>query len=82
MTQDLRPNMPARRVVYHPDTDSTFVARVNETLPILAKATNEELEPIITILRHTTNPEATVVMSPHRIDVFRDLAAYQAHHAN
>jgi hypothetical protein len=64
-------------VVYHPQADDAFVARVEEAVPILAKATNEELQPIITVLRHTTNPEAVVVMSVDRIDLFRDSAAYR-----
>jgi hypothetical protein len=77
VSEEYRPRLPAREVVFHPDADSAFVARVRETVPILAKATNEELEPIITVLRHTTNPEAIVVMHVDRIDVFRDTATYR-----
>jgi hypothetical protein len=75
MRSGLRPRVRARQVVYHAAADMAFVRRVTETVPILAKALNEELEVIIRILRHTTNPEATVVMHEDRIDVFRDKAA-------
>jgi hypothetical protein len=77
MRPDLRPRVPARQVVYHPESDTAFAARVAETVPILPKAMNEELEAIVMILRHTTNPEATVEMTADRIDVYRDEAAHR-----